>query len=342
MPNIGIDLGTAHTLVYVAGKGIVFDEASAIAIDDRSNSIIAYGNRAEEMLGRTPASIRVIKPLSTGVISDFVSAKSFIDLILNRIVSRRFFKPIQIVIGVPSRISGAEYKALQDALNTSRISKVYAVQEPVAAAIGSGLNFAEPRGCLVIDIGAGTCDIALMSLGRVVNSKSVKVGGDAFVAAFVNYLANELRLNVGFRTAEEFLKKNGQAFIKNKSGAVIQGVDMSLGLPVNFEVAPEMTMEAIKESISLIVGELKRLLDSVPPDLAADALNDGIHLTGGGSLLAGLPELITESTGIPCKYVEQPMSAVVTGCGLIVEDLEKYKFVLEDISFELSATSAAQ
>ena len=338
MANIGIDLGTSHTLIYVAGKGIVFNEPSAIAVDERNNSIIAYGDRAEEMLGRTPPSIRVIKPLSTGVISDFVSAKSFIDLILSKFVKHRYFRPIQVVIGVPSRISGAEYKALQDALNTSKISKVYAVQEPVAAAIGSGLNFADPRGCLVIDIGAGTCDIALLSLGRVVNSRSLKVGGDAFVLGFINYLANELRLNVGFKTAEDFLKKNGQAFIKNTEGAVIQGVDMSLGLPVNYEVKPEITLEAIKESISLIIGELKRLLDSVPPDLAADALVDGIHLTGGGSLLSGLSELITNSTGIPCRYVPDPITAVVTGCGLIVEDLDKYKFVLEDISIEMSGS----
>jgi rod shape-determining protein MreB len=337
MANIGVDLGTANTIVYIAGKGIVYNEATAIAIDDRTNKIIAHGNAAAEMLGRTPPSIRVIKPLSTGVISDFVAAKSFLSLVISKFVRRHGFKPIQIVIGVPSRISGAEFKALQDALVSARISRVFAVQEPVAAAIGSELKFNQARGCLIIDIGAGTSDIAMLSLGRVVNSRSIKTGGDALVSAFINYLANELRLNVGFKTAEKFLQDHGQAFLMDHKPAIIQGVDMSRGLPVHYEIKPEIVLSAIQESVALIVGELKRLLDSIPPDLAADALNDGIYLTGGGSLLSGLPELLTKITGMPTQYVESPMDAVGKGCGLICEDIDDYKFVLETIAEDFSS-----
>jgi rod shape-determining protein MreB len=218
---------------------------------------------------------------------------------------------------------------MQDALSSSRIAKIWAVQEPVAAAIGAGLDFTQPRGCLVIDIGAGTTDIAMLSLGRVVQSRSIKIGAEALVNAFISHLNNEIRLNVGKKTAQAFLQKYGQAFLKNSDKAVIQGIDMTKGLPVNKELSPSITYEAIEATVSLIVTELKLLLDGVPPDLASDILNDGIHLTGGGSLLNGLAELISEKTGIPCKHVPDPLLSVVNGCGIISEDVEKFKFILE-------------
>jgi rod shape-determining protein MreB and related proteins len=329
MPNLGIDLGTANTLVYLAGKGLVYDEPTAIAFDETTNSVIGYGRVADEMIGRTPPSIRVVKPLSTGVVSDYGAAQLFLSLVMKQTIKRSILSPYSVVIGVPSRISGAEFKAMQDALSSSRIAKIWAVQEPVAAAIGAGLDFTQPRGCLVIDIGAGTTDIAMLSLGRVVQSRSIKIGAEALVNAFISHLNNEIRLNVGEKTAQAFLQKYGQAFLKNSDKAIIQGIDMTKGLPVNKELSPSITYEAIEATVSLIVTELKLLLDAVPPDLASDILNDGIHLTGGGSLLNGLAELISEKTGIPCQHVPDPLLSVVNGCGIISEDVEKFKFILE-------------
>jgi rod shape-determining protein MreB len=329
MPSLGIDLGTANTLVYLAGKGLVYDEPTAIAFDETTNSVIGYGRVADEMIGRTPPSIRVVKPLSTGVVSDYGAAQLFLSLVMKQTIKRSILSPYSVVIGVPSRISGAEFKAMQDALSSSRIAKIWAVQEPVAAAIGAGLDFTQPRGCLVIDIGAGTTDIAMLSLGRVVQSRSIKIGAEALVNAFISHLSNEIRLNVGKKTAQAFLQKYGQAFLKNSDKAIIQGIDMTKGLPVNKELSPSITYEAIEATVSLIVTELKLLLDAVPPDLASDILNDGIHLTGGGSLLNGLAELISEKTGIPCQHVPDPLLSVVNGCGIISEDVEKFKFILE-------------
>ena len=334
--DIAIDLGTANTLIYVKGKGIVYNEATAIAYDQRTNAVIAYGNTAFDMIGRTPPTIRVVRPLSTGVISDFAAARTFLQIVVSENVNTSRFRPLRAVIGVPSRISGAEFKTLQDALDTNSLAKVFAVQEPVAAAIGAGLNFSEPRGCLVIDVGAGTTDIAMLSLGRVVESRSLRIGGDALVAAFTNFMKNELRINVGDRTAETFMREYGMAFKVEKKKGVLAGVDMKTGLPVHIDITSEQVMSAIREPVLLIVSELRRLLDSVPPDLAADALEDGLNLTGGGSLLNGLAELLHDQTGIQCTYVDDPLSSVALGCGAIIEDLELYKFVLESLPEEIA------
>ena len=341
MPNLGIDLGTANTLIYVPGKGVVFNEPTSIAFDEKSDSVIAFGIAADDMIGRTPPSIRVVKPLSTGVVSDYGAAEKFLTLVIKSTIKRNLLSPYKVVIGVPSRISGAEFKAMQDALTHSRISSITAVQEPVAAAIGSGLDFTQPRGCLIIDIGAGTTDIAMLSLGQVVQSRSIKIGAEALVTAFISYLNNEIRLNVGRKTAQKFLQSYGQAFLKSSNKEIIQGIDMTKGLPVDMELSPSITYEAIEATVSLIVTELKLLLDSVPPDLAADILNDGIHLTGGGSLLNGLAELISGKTGIQCSHVAEPLLAVVTGCGIISEDPKKFRFILESApSDPISASKA--
>jgi rod shape-determining protein MreB len=336
MADIAIDLGTANTLLYVKGKGIVYNEATAIAYDQRTNAVIAYGNTAFEMIGRTPPTIRVVRPLSTGVISDFAAARTFLQIVISENVRSSRFRPLRAVIGVPSRISGAEFKTLQDALDTNRLARVYAVQEPVAAAIGAGLNFSEPRGCLVIDVGAGTTDIAMLSLGSVVESRSLRIGGDALVAAFTNFMKNELRINVGDRTAENFMREYGMAYKVERRKGTIAGVDMKTGLPVHVDITSDQVMNAIREPVSLIVSDLRRLLDSVPPDLAADALEDGLNLTGGGSLLNGLSELLFDQTGINCAYVTDPLSSVALGCGAIVEDLDLYKFLLESLPEEIA------
>jgi len=337
MPNIGIDLGTASTLVYLTGKGLVYNEATAIAFDENTNSVISFGNRADEMVGRTPPSIRVVKPLSTGVVSDYSAAQKYLNLVMKQTMKRSIWRPTNVVIGVPSRITGAEFKALEDALSQSRIAKIWAVQEPVAAAIGAGLDFGRPRGCLVVDIGAGTTDIAMLSLGRVVESRSIKVGGDAFVSAFVSYLNNEIRLNVGSKTAQTFLHLHGHAALTTSEQALIQGIDMTLGLPVNKEIPPSITYAAIEGVVSLIVTELKLLLDVVPPDLASDVLTDGIHLTGGGSLLNGLAELISKKTGISTRHLPEPLLSVAAGCGIIAEDIKKFKYMFETSATEYSA-----
>ena len=340
MADIAIDLGTANTLIHVKGKGLVFDEATAIAYDETTNSVIAIGDTAAGMIGRTPPSIRVVRPLSTGVVSDFGAARNFLQLAIRQVVRYNRFSPLRVVVGVPSRISGAEFKTFQDALDSSRIAKVYAVQEPVAAAIGANLNFSMPRGCLIIDVGAGTTDLAMLSLGRVVDSRSIRIGAEALSSAFANYLKNSRRINIGDKTAEEFLQTYGQALITDSTPGKILGVDMKLGLPVEFEIEAEEIHTAIKEPISLIVAELRRILDSVPPDLAADILREGIHLTGGGSLLRGLPELLHEQTGLTCHHVDDPLKAVVLGCGRILEDMNALKFVLESMPDEIKSSGA--
>lgn len=330
MPQAALDLGTANTLVHISGKGLIFNEATAIAFDEKTNAVIAYGNVAYEMVGRNPPSIRVVRPLSTGVISDFDAARSFLKIVLAQVLKRSYFSPLQLVVGIPSRISGGEFKTLRDAIDTSRISKVHVVQEPVAAAIGANLDFKGPRGCLIIDIGAGTTDLAMLSLGRVAESRSLRVGSDAIVAAFANFVKNDLRINIGDRTAEHHLRSFGSAYPMEVEDGVLSGVNMKSGLPVFATISASQLSEAIKEPISLIVGELRRLLDSVQPDLAADTLRDGIYLTGGGSLLRGLPELIEEQTGLRCIHVPDPLTSVATGCGIIADDLEKFRYVLEE------------
>jgi rod shape-determining protein MreB and related proteins len=335
MSDIAIDLGTANTLIHVKGKGLVFNEATAIAYDQNTNSVIAFGNSAEEMLGRTPPSIKVVRPLSTGVVSDFGAARTYLQLVIQQVVKYSRFSPLRVILGVPSRISGAEFKAFQDALDSNKIAKIWAVQEPVAAAIGAGLDFSLPRGCLIIDVGAGTTDIAMLSLGRVVESRSLRIGGDALTAAFANFLKNDMRLNVGDKTAEMYLRDHGQAIMMDKSHGVIHAVDMKLGLPVEVKLPPSVVLGAIKDSVSLIVAELRRVLDSVPPDLASDILSTGVNLTGGGSLLRGLAELISEQTNLPCHHVENPLESVVTGCGIILDDIPAWKFVLEAMPDEI-------
>lgn len=339
MADIAIDIGTANTLIYIKGKGIVYNEATAIAFDERTNGIIAYGNAAAEMIGRNPPSIRVVRPMSTGVISDFAAARVYLQLAVNSVIRRSRFSPMRAVVGVPSRISGAEFKTLQDALDQNRMAKVFAIQEPVAAAIGAGLNFSQARGCLIIDVGAGTTDLAMLSLGRVVESRSLRIGADALISAFSNFVKNELRINIGDRTAEHFLIDYGMAFKVDKRKGTLPGVDMKSGLPVHVELSSDQILNAIKEPISLIVGELRRLLDSTPPDLAADALEDGIHLTGGGSLLNGLPELFYEQTGLTCQHVAEPMLSVAMGAGAVLEDFEAFKFVLETLPSDVQSTS---
>ncbi len=335
MAEIAIDLGTANTLIHVKGKGLVFNEATAIAFDEKTNAVIAIGDSAAEMIGRTPPSIRVVRPLSTGVISDFAAARLFLQQAIRQVVRYNRLSPLRVIIGVPSRISGAEFKAFEDALDSTKIAKINAVQEPVAAAIGSGINFSQPKGCLIIDVGAGTTDLAMLSLGRVVASRSLRIGADALTEAFSNFLKNERRVNVGDRTAEQFLREHGQAMLLSHAPGVVQAVDMKLGLPVEVTIEAEEVFAAIKEPVSLIVAELRRLLDSVPPDLAADVLSEGIHLTGGGSLLKGLPELLQEQTGLLCRHVEDPLKAVVLGCGQILENLSAFRFVLEAMPDEI-------
>ena len=335
MADIAIDLGTANTLIHLRGKGIVYNEATAIAFDESTNAVLAIGNAAADMIGRTPPSIRVVRPLSTGVVSDFASARTYLQTVIGKVALRHRFSPMKVILGVPSRISGAEFKTFQDALSSSKISKVYAVQEPVAAAIGAQIDFGLPRGCLIIDIGAGTTDLAMLSLGRIVESRSLRIGSDALTSGFANYLKNQRRINIGDRTANEFLQEFGQAKILQPTVGSLGAVDLKLGLPVLVDVTSEEVHQAIREPVLLIVGELRRLLDSVPPDLAADVLSTGVYLTGGGSLLRGLPELLKDETGLSFHHVPDPLQAVVLGCGAILDDMKAFKYVLESIPVEM-------
>jgi len=329
MADLAIDLGTGNTLVFVKGKGIVFNEPTAIAYDDSNSTVIAFGSAAAEMIGRTPPSIRVVRPLETGVIADFDAAHTFLTAVLKKVVRVNRLIPMRAVIGVPSRVSSVEFKAFQDALSSSHISKIYAIQEPVAAAIGSGLDFSRPKGCMIIDIGAGTTDLALLSLGRVVSSRSLRAGADAIANSLAIYLKNSRRIHVGQRTAENFLRDHGQVSMIGDKPGLIRGLDAVTGLPIQLEITAEEIHAAIKEQVFLIMSELRYLLDGMPSELASDILTEGIHLTGGGSLLRGLPELITQQTNLPCKHVLDPIQAVVLGCGAILDDFKLYRFLLE-------------
>ena len=320
--DIGIDLGTASVLVYIKGKGVVLKEPSVVAFDRDTNKIKAIGEEARLMLGRTPGNIVAVRPLRQGVISDYTVTEKMLKYFIHKAVGRQRFKKLRISVCVPSGVTEVEKKAVEDATYQAGAKEVAIIEEPIAAAIGAGIDIARPCGNMIVDIGGGTTDIAVISLGGTVVSTSIKIAGDDFDEAIVRYMRKKHNLLIGERTAEDIKIRIGSAYRRPEPISLdVKGRNLVTGLPKTISVTSEETEEALREATSQIVEAVHSVLEKTPPELAADIADRGIVLTGGGCLLYGLEELIEEKTGITTMTAEDPMTAVAIGTGKYVEFL---------------------
>jgi rod shape-determining protein MreB len=327
--DMAVDLGTANTLVYVRGKGVQVDEPSVVAIDDRTGEVLAVGHDAKRMLGRTPAAISAIRPLRDGVIADFEATEQMLRFFIARVHKRRYFAKPRMVICVPSGITPVEQRAVKEAGYQSGARKVYIIEEPMAAAIGAGLPVHEATGNMVVDVGGGTTEVAVISLGGIVTSLSVRTAGDDLDASIVAWMKKEHAFLLGERTAEEVKITLGNAHASVPTmRADVRGRDLVSGLPRTVSVSTDEMREALAEPVSGIVDAVRVTLDQTPPELAGDIMDRGIVLTGGGALLAGLDELIREETGMPVHVAEDPLTSVARGAGRCVEEFEALQQVL--------------
>lgn len=321
--DIGVDLGTANVLVYIKGKGIVLREPSVVAIDRDTNKVLAIGEEARRMLGRTPGNIIAIRPLREGVIADYDTTESMLRYFIQKVAGKSsFFKP-RIMICIPSGVTTVEKRAVLEASMQAGARKTFLIEEPLAAAMGAGLDIAEPCGAMVVDIGGGTTDVAVLSLGGIVVSESLRIGGDKFDEALVRYVKKEYNIMIGERTAETLKVNIGTAFPTGREETMeVRGRDLVSGLPKTMRISSAETRQALAESVALIVHCVKSVLETTPPELAADIMDRGIVMTGGGSLLFGLDKLINQETGIPTYLAEDPLSCVVLGTGKALDSLE--------------------
>lgn len=321
--DIGIDLGTANTLVFVKGKGIVIREPSVVAVDQKSNPprVVAVGSEAKEMIGRTPGSITAVRPLKDGVIADFEITAEMIAAFIKRTTKKSPFSRIRVLICIPSGVTEVERKAVYDAAKSAGAKYVSLIEEPMAAAIGAGLPVSEATGSMVVDIGGGTAEVAVISLGDVVTANSARVAGDNFDEAIISYIKKKYNLLIGERTAEDVKIKIGSAFPYDGEGTMnIKGRNLMDGLPKNVDVTSEEIREAMADPVSQIVDAVKSTLEKTPPELAADIIDHGIMLTGGGALLRGLDRLISAETKIPVLVAENPLDCVVDGTGICLDN----------------------
>ncbi len=321
--DIGIDLGTANTLVFVKGKGIVIREPSVVAVDQKSNPprVVAVGTEAKEMIGRTPGSITAVRPLKDGVIADFEITAEMIAAFIKRTTKRTPFSRIRVLICIPSGVTEVERKAVYDAAKSAGAKYVSLIEEPMAAAIGAGLPVSEATGSMVVDIGGGTSEVAVISLGDVVTANSARVAGDNFDEAIISYIKKKYNLLIGERTAEDIKIKIGSAYPYDGEGTInIKGRNLMDGLPKNVDVTSEEIREAMADPVAQIVDSVKSTLEKTPPELAADIIDHGIMLTGGGALLRGLDKLIAAETKIPVLVAANPLDCVVDGTGICLEN----------------------
>ena len=324
--DIGIDLGTANVLVYIKGKGVVLEEPSVVAYDRETNRIKAIGEEARQMLGRTPGNIVAVRPLKQGVISDYSVTERMIKYFIQKSIGKRRFRKPVVSICVPSSATEVEKKAVQDATYEAGARYVQIIEEPIAAAIGAGIDISKPCGNMIVDIGGGTTDIAVMSLGGAVVSNSVKVAGDDFDEAIVRYMRKKHNLMIGERTAEEIKIKIGACYARSETLSMeVRGRNLVTGLPKTISLTSEETEEALREATAQIIDAIHNVLELTPPELAADIADRGIVLTGGGSLLYGLEDLIEEKTGINTMTAENTMRCVAIGTGKYVEMLSGRK-----------------
>jgi len=323
--DIGIDLGTANVLVYVKGKGIVLREPSVVAVDKDTNRVLAIGEEARRMIGRTPGNIVAIRPLREGVIADYDITETMLRHFIEKVVGRSFvFRP-RIMICIPSGVTMVEQRAVQEAAEQAGARHTQLIEEPLAAALGAGLDIAEPYGSMVVDIGGGTTDIAVISLGGIVQSASLRIAGDRFDADLIAYVKKEFNLMIGERTAEDIKVNVGAAFADARNEILdIKGRDLLSGLPKTVQITTAQASEAMYQSVNSIVDCVKKVLEDTPPELAADIMDRGIVLTGGGAMLYGLDELIRRETQIPTALATDALSCVALGCGKALDAFSRF------------------
>ena len=320
--DIGVDLGTANTLVFVKGKGIVIREPSVVAVDERTNpkTVVAVGADAKRMIGRTPGSITAVRPIKDGVIADFDMTADMLKAFIKRAISSSPFNRARVMICIPSGVTEVERRAVHDAAKSAGARYVSLIEEPMAAAIGAGLPVLEATGSMIVDIGGGTSEVAVISLGDIVTSKSVRVAGDNFDDAIISYVKRTFNLLIGERSAEDIKLKLGSAYpYEGEAAMEIKGRNLIDGLPKSVEITSEQVRQALADPVDEILDSIRYTLDRTPPELAADIIERGITLTGGGALLRGLDKLIAAETGMPVKVAENPLECVVNGTGICLE-----------------------
>lgn len=333
--DIALDLGTAYSLVYVGGRGIVINEPSVVAINEKTGQILAIGKEAKKMVGKTPAYIKAIKPLERGVVSDFEVTEQMIKYFIDKAHKKRLFSLSwpRVIVGIPSGVTEVEKKAVEDAVKGAGAREVFLIEEPIAAAIGARLPIQEAKGNFIVDIGGGTSEIAVISLGGIVCSKSLKIAGDQFDQDIVHYIQDNYKLLIGETSAEAIKILIGQAVpSKEKKVASLRGRNLVTGLPEELQITSEDIRKAMTKSFNQIINAIKLTIEETPPALLADIMQDGINFVGGGSLLSGLDKLISQETGMTVKIIEDPLTAVVRGGGIVLEGFNELKNVLVDIS----------
>lgn len=322
--DIGIDLGTANTLVFMKGKGIIIREPSVVAVDTRTDEVKSVGQEAKDVIGRTPGSIVAIRPLKDGVIADFDITTAMLEQFIQKAMNKTFLARPRVVICIPSGVTAVERRAVKEAAERAGAKRVSIIEEPMAAAIGANLMVADPIGNMVVDIGGGTSEVAVISLGGIVAAKSVRVGGDEFDNAIINYIKKKYSLLVGERTAEDIKIQIGSAFpYENEETMNIKGRNLLNGLPENIEISSEEVREALQDPLASVLEAVRITLEKTPPELAADIIDQGITLTGGGALLRGLDKLISQETGMPVYVAENPLDCVAVGTGRVLENIDK-------------------
>ena len=327
--DIGIDLGTSNILVTIKGKGIILREPTVVAIDRRSEKIVATGREAKEMLGRTPESIKAVHPLRDGVIADFTATKLMLKNIFKKVSNRYNIGKPRVVVGVPSGITEVEERAVEDTIMQAGAKEVYLIEEPMAAAIGAGIRVDEPTGSMIIDIGGGTTEVAVIALGGIVVSNSIRVAGDELDKDIIEYMKKKENLSIGLTTAEEIKIQIGCAMLPAAEESIeIRGRDLNTGLPRNVIITSTQIMEAINESVTKIINSIKGTLEKTPPELSADLVEKGIVISGGGALLKDFDMLLSKSTNMAVYVAEEPLECVVRGTGKTLDELERVKSIL--------------
>ena len=330
--DLGIDLGTANTLVYVKGKGVIIREPSVVALRDNKEDVLAVGDEAKRMIGRTPGNIVAVRPMKDGVIADFDVTETMIRYFITKAHKRsRLVRP-RIIICVPSGVTEVEKRAVLDAATHAGAREAYTIEEPMAAAFGAGLPVHEPTGNMVVDIGGGTTEVAVISLGGMVCSRSIRVGGDEMDESIIQYVKKKYKLMIGERTAEEIKMEIGSAFIdENEEEKIkdIRGRDLVTGLPKTVEITSKEIRDALKEPVTSIIDAVKYTLEQTPPELSADIMDRGIILTGGGALLKGLDKILIKETQMPVNLADEPLDCVVKGTGIVLEEIKNLKSVLQ-------------
>jgi rod shape-determining protein MreB len=329
--DLAIDLGTANTLIYLEGKGIVLREPSVVAVKDegRYKKVVAIGEEAKKMIGKTPGNIKAIRPLREGVIADFEVTEAMIRYFIQKVHNRSYFVKPRIIISVPSGTTQVERRAVKESAESAGAREVYLIEEPMAAAIGAGLPVAEPVACMVVDIGGGTTEVAVISLGGIVVSHSIKVAGDKIDEAIVYYIKRKYNLLIGEATAEQVKIQVGDVLPQEPYPEMeIKGRDLITGVPKTITITSKEVQEAIKEPVDLIIQAIKQVLEATPPELAADLVDRGIMLTGGGALLKNLDKLISQETGLKVSVAEEPLLCVALGAGKALDNLDKLKDVM--------------